>query len=101
MKITEYFQSLFESDPWMRSKRILVGPLSSRELVKEVFLERAPVIPGHVTSSFAEIAGDVLGSSQLLLKGRLSSASRTDALMLLSRDPTFQRICPRLSATDF
>src|SRR5689334_10458319 len=91
------FDLLLEDLPWGEKVRLVVGPLCSREIVKDALLKQTPIIPGNSVTGLAEVANEILASQNIVLEKPLSVVSQIDAVQQMAAQPTIQEMLPQFS----
>lgn len=97
MRLEQVFRELLDDLPWMDNVRLVVGPLASRESVKDQLLERTPIIPAQAAGTFLELATDILNKSKVSVDNSLSQASQCDALERVAATDFLRKAVPDLS----
>lgn len=88
MRLEQIITELTSDLPWAENVRLVVGPLASRESVKDFILERADIIPSWAAGTFYEFCCDILNKSKVSVDKILTQPSQCDAI-------------ERIAATDF
>ena len=100
--LSHVFEAIAQDLPWGQTTRLIVGPLSSREIVKDIFFQthpRHPVLPAWSIASLAELARDIAAATNPnhKLEKSLVGPSQCDALDRIARLPWVIEAAPEFA----
>ncbi len=96
MRLEEVFVEILNDLPWLDHSRLIVGPLCSREAVKDQLLLRASVVPSWAAGTLAEFAKDILNKSKVSVDKSLGLSSQADALERVATQDFLIQAVPEL-----
>jgi RecB family exonuclease len=99
MALEKIFEEINEDLPWCENSRLVVGPLASRETVKDALLDRTPIVPAWAAGTLSELANDLLRKSEKFkdkIRKPLSAASQCDALVRVAQEAFLKERLPAL-----
>ncbi|MBI2606741.1 MAG: PD-(D/E)XK nuclease family protein [Deltaproteobacteria bacterium] len=99
MALRNIFKQIRSELPWVERTRLIVGPMASRELVKDALIAaaQAPAVPSWCVGTLAELAAEILNEGKIPFRAALSTEDRVDALSMVARQPFFAETAPELA----
>ena len=96
MRLEEVFREILSDLPWLDHTRLVVGPLCSREAVKDQLLLHAEVVPSWAAGTLAEFATEILNKSKVSVDKSLGLSSQGDALERVATQDFLKTAVPEL-----
>ncbi|MBI3555446.1 MAG: PD-(D/E)XK nuclease family protein [Deltaproteobacteria bacterium] len=96
MRLEEVIREVLSDLPWLDHTRLVVGPLCSREAVKDQLLLQTPVVPSWAAGTLVEFASDILNKSKASVDKSLGLASQCDALERVGTQDFLKSAVPEL-----
>ncbi len=98
MNLEIQLSELAKELPWVKKTRLIIGPLISRELVKDHWIEKVKAVPGQAVIGLQDLANEILSLNRIQLKRAPSEESKTDLIQALANRDFIRNALPELTS---